>query len=90
MKIRFQGLHNTNEAIESLASMLKMFQEQYGIENFDNIELDVVLLDQDKEAVEIVDAASSEIYEEFEVVRAGAEEQRKKPRLRLAVDNTVH
>ncbi len=92
MQIIFQGNQTSEEAADSLLSILKLFKDKYGIHNFRQMNLDVVLLDEQGHDVELIDATTSEIYGVFEVYKSTVLAQdpahKKKPRLQLVVDNT--
>lgn len=93
MQIIFQGDHSSEEAAESLLSILKLFKDKYDIQNFREINLDLVLLDNQGHDVELVDASTAEVYGVFEVYKSSvlAEEAAtndEKPNLKLVVDNT--
>lgn len=97
MKIMFHGSQSTEEAAESLLSILKLFKERYGINQFREMNLDLVLQDSDGEDVELIDARTSEILGIFEVFQnerqynemlQGDEPIRAvAPHLKLVVDN---
>ena len=84
MKVNFQGDHSTEEAAESIANILKLFKERYGVAHLDKISLQVGLIDEQGESVEIVDAKTQEVYDNFEVLK----HMPKKPNIQLVVDNT--
>ena len=92
MQILFQGNQTSEEAAESLLSILKLFKERYNIHNFREMDLQVTLLDSEGEDVELVDSATSEVLGVFEVYKADEmpenEEQMEENNLRLIVDNT--
>ena len=90
MKIHFHGQHTTEEAAESLLSILRLFSDRYGIADFRELELDMVLLNIDGEDVELVDANTSDILDSFEVYPSELDEvaQDSRPALKLVVDNT--
>ncbi|MCA0404464.1 MAG: hypothetical protein LCH30_11880 [Proteobacteria bacterium] len=90
MDIIFQGNHNSEQAAESLLSVLRLFKERYNIGDFREMHLVVTLVDKNGEDVELVDTETAEIYRTFEVYRKGAElgSQKKRPLLKLIVDNT--
>ena len=90
MDIIFQGKHNSEEAAESLASVLRLFKDRYHIEQFREIHLTVTLVDEYGDDVELVDSETSQAYRSFEVCRKGDELScgKKKAFLKLVVDNT--
>jgi hypothetical protein len=90
MDIIFQGNHNSEEAAESLLSVLRLFKERYNISQFCEMHLSVTLLDEQGDEVELVDSETSQAYRTFEVYRNGHELKGRKgqPRLQLVVDNT--
>lgn len=87
MKIKFKGMQTTTEAADSVEGMLKLFKERYGIQHFDEVTLEMTLLNNLGEEVEIIDASTDEVFDVFEVYKTAGY---KKPRLKLVVDNTVH
>lgn len=90
MEIIFQGRHDTDEATESLLSVLRLFKERYHIGQFREMHLSVTLVNEQGEDVELVDSETDEAYRIFEV------EQRRRKRakvaqratLKLVIDNT--
>ncbi len=67
MKIKFQGTHKTDEVIDSLAAVLRLFEEQYGVGNFNAIKLNLTLVNEEGEEVELIDAGTSEVFDVLEV-----------------------
>lgn len=90
MDIIFQGKHNSEEAAESLLSVLRLFKERYHISQFREMHLTVTLVDEQGDDVELVDSETSQAYRTFEVHRKGHEltGRRGQPVLQLVVDNT--
>ena len=90
MQIKFHGQQNTEEAMESIVSMFKLFEDRYGICDFRELNLDLVLMNHEGDDVELIDAGSSEVLDIFEVYQSDNEikPQYKKPELSLVVDNT--
>lgn len=91
MDIIFQGLHNSEEAAESLLSVLRLFKERYHIENFREMHLSVTLVNDLNEDVELVDNETAKTYRVLEVQRHGCElttGRRTSPMLQLVIDNT--
>lgn len=67
MKIKFQGAHKTDEVIDSLAAVLRLFEEQYGVGDFTEIKLNLTLVNDTGEEVELIDAGTSEVFDVLEV-----------------------
>ena len=90
MEIIFQGRHDSDEAAESLLSVLQLFKERYHIGQFREMHLSVTLVDEQGEDVELVDSETAEAYRVFEVYRQGHEltKGKKRPTLKLVIDNT--
>lgn len=90
MNIIFQGHQSAEEAVESLMSIIKLFKERYGVEQFREMQLDLTLMDEEGEDVELVDAQTSEVFRVFEVYKVGGIRipQKRQSGLRLVVDNT--
>lgn len=90
MEIIFQGRHDSDEAAESLVSVLRLFKDRYHIGQFREMHLSVTLVDEQGEDVELVDSETAEAYRIFEVYRQGQELARGtgRPMLKLVVDNT--
>ncbi len=90
MDIIFQGKHNSEEAAESILSVLRLFKEHYQIENFREMHLTMTLVDAQGNDVELVDSETSQVYRTFEVYRKTDEllGRGNKPMLRLVIDNT--
>ena len=90
MEIIFQGNQSTEEAVQNLVSIVRLFRERYGIENFREMHLSLTLLDNEGEDVELVDNNTAEVFRVFEVYRTAQEAVIANPRanIRLVVDNT--
>lgn len=90
MEIIFQGRHDSDEAAESLLSVIRLFKDRYHIGQFREMHLSVTLVDEQGEDVELVDSETSEAYRTFEVYRQGYEQSRiaGRPGLKLVIDNT--
>ncbi|MCX7117169.1 MAG: hypothetical protein NTW94_04550 [Legionellales bacterium] len=90
MDIIFQGRHDGDEALESLQSVVRLFQERYKIGHFREMHLSVTLVDDQGEDVELIDSDTQEVYRIFEVYRQGLPETRAegRPRLKLVIDNS--
>ncbi|MFC3909173.1 hypothetical protein ACFORL_08830 [Legionella dresdenensis] len=91
MDIIFQGKHDSEEAAESLLSVLRLFKDQYQISQFREMHLTVTLVDNNGDDVELVDSDTAQIYRVFEVYRHGHElsaGRKPRPMLQLVVDNT--
>ncbi|KTC98929.1 hypothetical protein Lgee_1375 [Legionella geestiana] len=92
MDIIFRGTHTSEEAAESLLSVLRLFGERYHIEQFREMHLVVTLMDTQGDDVELVDSETNQAYRTFEVYRNGYElggrQQQGKPRLQLVINNT--
>ena len=90
MDIILKGQHNSDEAVASLARVLGLFKERYGISDFNEIHLVVTLLDKQGDVVELVDTETNQAYRVFEVYRNGYELNVRQgaPKLQLVVDNT--
>lgn len=91
MDIIFQGKHDNEEAIESLASVLRLFKDRYHISQFREIHLTITLVDDQGDDVELVDNETDQVYRTFEIYREGHELIRRAgpPRLRLVVNNVA-
>lgn len=89
MEIIFQGKHSMEDTAESLVSVLNLFKQRYGIENFRQLHLNVTLVDAQGDDVELIDSETSEVFKVFEVCRdSDLVEKRPAPKLQLVVDNT--
>lgn len=93
MQVIFQGEQSSEEVVESLLTIIRMFKDRYGIEDFRELQLSMTLMDKQGDDVELVDSHTSEVFRVFEVHKTAngirpLEYQSKKPRLRLIVDNT--
>ena len=84
MDIIFQGKHSVDDAADSVASILHLFGERYGIEYFADLSISLKLIDGHGDEVELVDAETSEVFTVFEIQQARSPETG----LRLVVDNT--
>ncbi len=90
MEIILQGRLDSQEVVESLGSVIRLFNDRYHIGQFREIHLSVTLVDGGGEDVELIDSETEEVYRIFEVVRDGHELARGvgRPALRLVIDNT--
>ena len=92
MDIIFQGNHSSQEAVESLLSIIRLFEERYGIEHFREMQLKMTLVDEQGDDVELVDNETAEIFRIFEIYKSEEEEKcihlNQQSPLRLVVDNT--
>ena len=90
MEIIFEGRHDSDEAAESLLSVLRLFKDRYHIGQFREMHLSVTLVDTDGQDVELVDSQTAEAYRVFEVCRDGhaLAQTSGKPALKLVIDNT--
>ncbi|KTD33903.1 hypothetical protein [Legionella israelensis] len=90
MDIIFQGKHNGEEAVESLASVLRLFKERYHIEQFREMHLSITLVDEHGDDVELVDSETDQAYRTFEVYRNEHQLSVRQGHslLKLVVDNT--
>jgi hypothetical protein len=90
MEVIFQGNHSSEEATESLYSVIRLFKERYHISHFRELHLTVTLVDENGDDVELVDSETLEAYRRFEVCREGPVCTRRSGLhgLRLVVDNT--
>lgn len=93
MQVIFKGEQNTDETVESLQNIIKLFRERYGICNFRELKLSMVLMDQQGDDIELVDSRTTEVFRVFEVYRSGESikpiSSNRKPELKLIVDNTA-
>ncbi len=90
MEIIFQGRHDSEEAAESLLSVLRLFKDRYHIGQFREMHLSVTLVDAEGQDVELIDSKTDEAYRVFEVCREGHGLGKAfgKPALKLVIDNT--
>ncbi len=92
MQVIFQGEQSSEEMVESLLSIVRMFKERYGIEHFRELQLSMTLMDTQGDEVELVDSRTSEVFRVFEVYKSKDEirplQKKPAPQLKLVVDNT--
>ncbi len=90
MKVIFKGKQSSDELVESLVNIINLFKERYGIESFSEINLSMTLLDNQADAVELVDNRTSEIFRVFEVHQSSDSFKPipSEKRLKLVIDNT--
>ena len=90
MEIIFQGRHDSDEAAESLVSVLRLFKDRYHIGQFREMHLSVTLVDAEGQDVELIDSETAEAYRIFEVCREGQAlaQSAGRPALKLVIDNT--
>ncbi len=92
MKIKFAGTHSADEVVDSLSSILRLFQDQYGIGDFHEIKINLTLV-KDGEEVELIDASTSEIFDQLEVHKNQQRAQEDYHRMLMSndpSDETVH
>lgn len=91
MEIFLKGEHNSEEAAESLLSVLRLFKDRYSISQFRQIHLSLVLVDKQGDEVELVDDKTNKVYQNLEIYHNQKELLSVKnppPFLHLVVDNT--
>ena len=90
MEIIFHGKHDSEEAAESLLSILRLFKERYHINSFRDMHLTLTLVDQHGDDVELINSDTAQVYRFFEVYRKESQksQQTKEPLLHLVIDNT--
>lgn len=90
MEIIFQGKHDSDEAVESLMNVIRLFKERYHIQQFREMHLNVTLVDESGDDVELIDSETHQAYRTFEVHPEGSNLQQKPKRaaLKLVVDNS--
>jgi hypothetical protein len=92
MEIIFDGKFDDEEALDNLASIIKLFKEQYRIDQFREMHLSLTLLDDKGEDVELIDTETNQSYRVFEVYRSqtayAVANGVRQPSLKLVVDNT--
>lgn len=90
MEIILNGQHKSDEAVESIKKVFKLFNERYHINAYAELHFSVTLIDEQGDVVELVDSESNQAYRIFEVYRDGFEFSGSKgvPLLQLVVDNT--
>lgn len=100
MQIIFQGQQSSQEAAESLLSIIGLFRERYGIESFQDVQLNFRLVDAQGDEVELIDPLTSEVFAIFEVtcaknhsriveMKSTNQPKTSKGHLQLVVDNTL-
>jgi hypothetical protein len=89
MDIIFNGMHDCQEASDSLLAIMHVLQERYHIAQFREMRLSVTLVDELGADVELVDTKTDQAYRVFEVYRESHGQARniRHPALRLVVDN---
>lgn len=87
MLVHFHGKQSIEQAAESLMSILKLFQERYGIENYREILLNITFTDEQGHDIELIDAKTAEVLGKFEVYQS-ITKSASSPKIRLVVDNT--
>ena len=90
MEIIFHGKHDSQDAANSLASIIRLLDERYHIHHVREMHLSVTLMDDEGLDVELVDSETDEAYRTFEIYREGCDLIREKgrPALKLVIDNT--
>lgn len=91
MEIIFQGRQDSEEALESLTSIIQLFKERYHIGHFREMHLSVTLVDDEGEDVELIDTDTQQAYRTFEVLSKHQKITRGsgRPSLKLVIDNTL-
>lgn len=92
MQVIFQGEQSSEEMVESLVSIVRLFRDRYGIDQFRDLKLSMTLMDDQGDDVELVDSRTSEVFRVFEVYPSGEAIKpvafSTAPSLKLVVDNT--
>lgn len=90
MEVIIQGQQSSEQVVESLLSIVRMFSEHYGIEHFRQVHLSMTLVDNQGDDIELVDSQTQEVFRVFEISKPNNEPRliHAKPYLKLVVDNT--
>ena len=91
MDVIFQGKRDTEETGDSLLAVLRLFKEQYHINQFRELRLSLTLVDDRGDDVELVDTDTGHVYRVFEVCTrepVALSKTQGTPKLKLVVDNT--
>ena len=67
MKIRFKSAHDAEAIVESLAAILDMLKEQYGVSDYGDIKVNLTLMNHAGEEIELIDEHSGEVFDLLEV-----------------------
>ncbi len=88
MEIIFHGRHDSEQATDSLLSIIQLLYERYQIGQFREMHLSMTLVDEQGVDVELVDSDTDEALRIFEVYREGKERIRRcsRPNLKLVVN----
>jgi hypothetical protein len=91
MQVIFKGEQSCEEVLDNLLSIVRMFKERYGIEDFRELQLSMTLMDKQGDDVELVDSRTSEVFRVFEVHKTGEgiRPVQQPTQLKLVVDNTI-
>lgn len=93
MIIRFDGVHNLEEVEEGLASVLQIFKERYQVCRYREIHLNFTLVDEEGFDLELVNEATQETFQLFNVCTSHQAPVRPRKSsatsLTLVVDNTA-
>lgn len=90
MEIIFQGRLSSEETVESLESVIRLFKDRYHISQFREVHLSVTMVSEQGEDVELIDSETQQAFRVFEVYREGYEltKSHGRPALKLVIDNT--
>lgn len=90
MKVIFKGNQSSEQMIENINNIVRLFRERYGICAFRELNISMTLLDKQGDDVELVDSQTSEVFRVFEVHHSAdsLKPVQQASRLKLVVDNT--
>jgi hypothetical protein len=91
MEIIFHGRHDSEQATESLLSIIKLLYERYQVGHFREMHLSMTLVDEQGEDVELVDSETDKALRVFEVYRERQAriKRRSRPKLKLVVNKEL-
>ena len=90
MHIVFRGSHSSKELLDSLKSVLDYLYTNYGIKDFSDLDLHLMLRDNCNQSVDLVDVDTYQTISVFEVFKSPKDMNNEEgvPNLKLVIDNT--
>lgn len=90
MHIVFRGSHTADELLDSLKSVLDYLYDNYGIQDFSDLDLHLMLRDHYNQNVDLIDINTYQVISVFEVFKSSKNlvHEEGVPNLRLVIDNT--
>lgn len=90
MHIVFRGNHTAQELLSNLSKVLDYLHSHYGITDFSDLDLHLMLRDHNNRKIDLIDVDTYQIISVFEVYKSepAIKSAEQHPNLKLVIDNT--